>query len=60
MTETSVQPHGKHLINGQWVASEIQFTSAPASGAAAQYSAGTPDLVNDAVEAAEQAFLTYG
>ena len=60
MTETSFQPHGKHLIAGQWVASEAQFISTPASGAADSYSAGTPDLVNDAVEAAEEAFLTYG
>lgn len=53
-------PHGKHLIAGEWVAGEEKFTSSPAAGPAHDFSVGTVDLVNQACEAAEDAFLTYG
>lgn len=53
-------PHGKHLIAGDWVASDLSFTSEPASGDAFSYSVGTVDLVNKACLAAEDAFWTYG
>ncbi|WP_343504480.1 aldehyde dehydrogenase (NADP(+)) [Alloyangia pacifica] len=53
-------PHGKHLIAGEWVAAETTFRSEPAHGAAHDYGVGTPALVNAAVEAAEEAFWTYG
>lgn len=60
MTTSIFTPHGKHLIAGEWVASENKFTSTPASGESFEFSAATPALVDDAVKAAEKAFLTYG
>ncbi|WP_425070575.1 aldehyde dehydrogenase (NADP(+)) [Sagittula sp. S175] len=53
-------PHGKHLIAGEWIASDHTFQSEPAHGPAHAFSVGTPDLVNRACEAAEDAFWTYG
>ncbi|MBE9640161.1 aldehyde dehydrogenase (NADP(+)) [Salipiger mangrovisoli] len=53
-------PHGKHLIAGEWVTAETTFRSEPAHGAAHDFGVGTPALVNAAVEAAEEAFWTYG
>ena len=53
-------PNGKHLIAGEWVGSTDYFESEPAHGPAHHFSVGTPDLVNRACEAAEDAFLTYG
>ncbi|SIS51830.1 aldehyde dehydrogenase (NADP(+)) [Paracoccus saliphilus] len=54
------RPHGKHLIAGEWLGSEGSFHSEPASGDAFEYSVGTPQLVDRACEAAEEAFWTYG
>lgn len=56
----SFTPHGKHLIAGDWIASDVTFQSEPAHGPAHSFSVGTPDLVNQACEAAEEAFWTYG
>lgn len=53
-------PHGKHLIAGEWVASEKSFRSEPAHGAAHDFSVGSPDLVDRACDAAEEAFWTFG
>ncbi len=53
-------PHGKHLIAGEWVAGEKTFSSDPAYGPSHDYSVGSPDLVNRACEAAEEAFWSYG
>lgn len=53
-------PHGKHLIAGNWIGSEEMFTSEPAHGPAHVFSAGTPALVDQAAQAAEDAFWTYG
>jgi alpha-ketoglutaric semialdehyde dehydrogenase len=53
-------PHGKHLIAGDWVASEDTFASAPAHGPSHPFSHGTPDLVDRAVQAAEEAFWSFG
>ncbi|WP_324751740.1 aldehyde dehydrogenase (NADP(+)) [Roseovarius sp. Pro17] len=55
----SFTPHGKHLIAGDWVASDATFKSSPAHGAAHEYSVGTPDLVDRAAKAAEDAFDAY-
>ncbi|WP_298948402.1 aldehyde dehydrogenase (NADP(+)) [uncultured Paracoccus sp.] len=52
-------PHGKHLIAGDWFAGAASFTSDPAHGPAYQFSVGTPELVDAAVQAAEDAFWTY-
>ena len=53
-------PHGKHLIAGEWVATDDTFMSEPAHGTAHRFSKGTPEVVNAAVEAAEEAFWDYG
>ena len=54
------EPHGKHLIAGDWVAGDMTFQSSPAHGSAHSFSVGTPEMVDDAVKAAEDAFWTYG
>ena len=56
----SFEPHGKHLIAGQWVAGEATFQSEPAHGPAHAFSTGTPVLVDEACRAAEEAFWNYG
>lgn len=49
-------PHGDHLIAGKRVGSETRFSSAPATGNAFDFSAGSPDLVAQACTAAHAAF----
>ncbi|WP_425091320.1 aldehyde dehydrogenase (NADP(+)) [Tropicimonas sp. S265A] len=56
----SFKPHGKHLIAGTWVLSEQKFTSDPAHGPAHDYCVGTPELVDQACRAAEDAFGSFG
>ena len=56
----SFAPHGKHLIAGDWIASEQTFMSEPANGEAHAFSIGTPSLVDQACRAAEDAFWSYG
>ncbi len=53
-------PHGKHLIAGKWINSEQTFASSPAFGEVYDFSKGSVVNVNDAVEAAELAFIDYG
>ena len=53
-------PHGKHLIAGNWVAGDSNFTSEPAHGSAYEFSVGTPDHIDQAVTAAEEAFWSFG
>ena len=56
----SFTPHGKHLIAGTWRETGLTFQSDPAHGDAHNFSVGTPDLVDQACEAAEEAFWSYG
>lgn len=58
--ETGFTPHGKHLIAGDWVSGATTFQSQPAHGSAHAYSVGTPDMVDTACKAAEEAFWSYG
>lgn len=51
--------NGKHLIAGQWVGASETFENMPVDGAPDSFAAGTPDLVNKAVEAAEEAFASF-
>lgn len=60
LDEPKFTPHGKHLIAGEWVGGTQTFRSDPAHGEAHDFSVGTPDHVDAACEAAEEAFLTYG
>ena len=56
----SFTPHGKHLIAGEWVASDNSFSNTPTQGPAQWFSAGSIELVNRACEAAEDAFWSFG
>lgn len=51
---------GKHLIAGNWVAGDTTFKSEPAHGEAHEFAVGSPDHVDAAATAAEEAFQTYG
>lgn len=51
--------HGKHLIAGTWTGALETFANMPVSGEADSFSAGTPELVAEAAEAAEEAFWSY-
>ena len=53
-------PSGRHLIAGEWITSPDTFTSDPAHGPAHSFSTGTPELVDAACKAAEEAFWSYG
>ncbi|MEM5542744.1 aldehyde dehydrogenase (NADP(+)) [Sulfitobacter sp. AS92] len=52
-------PHGDHLIAGERVSAEAKFTSSPASGDAFEYSAGSPELIAEACDAAHKAFRAF-
>ena len=54
------KPHGKHLIAGEWVTSEKTFVSEPAHGPSYEYAVGTPELIDQAVQSAEEAFWSFG
>lgn len=60
MLDETFRPHGKHLIAGHWIAGETTFKSAPATGDAFDYAVGTTDLVDQACQAAEEAFWSFG
>ncbi|MFD2813489.1 aldehyde dehydrogenase (NADP(+)) [Paracoccus aerius] len=47
------------MIAGEWLTGEGTFRSSPAHGPVHEFSAGTVDLVDRAVQAAEEAFLAY-
>lgn len=57
MTYTS---HGKHLVAGDWIASDDTFTSQPVTGNPLSIFSGGAAEVDRAVNAAEEAFLTFG
>lgn len=52
-------PTGKHLIAGEWISGETSFTSRPAHGPSHSFGVGTPELVDRACIAAEEAFWSY-
>ena len=52
-------PHGKHLINGDWIATDTTFTSVPVTGDAHAFSTGTVELVDAACTAAAAAFPAF-
>ena len=56
----SYEPHGRHLIAGEWVGSDETFESRPSSGASHRFAAGTSAHIDRAVQAAEKAFWSYG
>ncbi|WP_118135591.1 aldehyde dehydrogenase (NADP(+)) [Oceanicella sp. SM1341] len=56
----SYTPTGRHLIAGDWVTSATTFDSDPVSGPSAKISLASAADVDNAVQAAEEAFWTYG
>jgi len=54
------EPHGKHLIAGNWVEGDTTFASSPASGQSHAFAVGRTRDVDDAAQAAEHAFWSYG
>ena len=53
-------PMGHHLIAGEAVSGGPSFASSPAEGPARDFPMGSPDLVDRACRAAEDAFETFG
>ncbi len=54
------QPHGKHLIDGEWVASGARFASSPAHGSAHSFGVASAAEVDRACRAAQEAFWSFG
>jgi len=54
------KPHGQHLISGQWMAGKNTFKSSPTSGPSFEFSVAGVEEINAAVQAAEDAFWSYG
>ena len=52
--------NGNHMIAGEWVAGETRFENQPAHGPVRKFAIGSPALVDDAAQAAEEAFWSYG
>ena len=52
-------PHGKHLIAGNWVEGTATFTSTPVTGDGFTFFDGSPDLIDQACQAAEDAFWSF-
>ena len=59
MKDQTFTPHGKHLIAGERIGGDLQFQSSPAHGPAHSFAVGTPDLVDRACRAAEDAFDAF-
>jgi len=53
-------PHGKHFIASNLVGSDTKFSSKPAHGPAHNFSVGLPTHIDAAVNAAENAFWSFG
>ncbi|NVO57386.1 aldehyde dehydrogenase (NADP(+)) [Rhodobacteraceae bacterium B1Z28] len=51
---------GKHLIAGEWIGSATTYASDPAHGPSHDFAVGTSAHVDAAVEAAEEAFASFG
>ena len=60
MNDSTFQPRGQHLIAGTWVSGQDTFRSSPLTGEGFDVARGTAEDVNAAVEAAEEAFWSYG
>ena len=50
----------RHLIAGEWLSGEGTFQSSPASGPTRSFPNGSIDLVEQAVQSAEDAFWSFG
>lgn len=54
------RPYGKHLIRGAWIGSATTFASQPIDGLSHETANGDAKDVDRAVQAAEDAFWTFG
>ena len=57
---TNIDLNGGHLIAGHWVQGDTEFSSAPLTGPALQFQEGNQQHIEQAAQAAEDAFLTFG
>ena len=53
-------PHGMHLIAGNWIKGDATFASSPAFGPSRAFAVGRVRDVDAAARAAEHAFWSYG
>ena len=53
-------PRGKHFIAGEWTGGDGTFRSSPSVGPGHEFFAGSPELVDRACRAAEEAFGSFG
>ncbi|MGJ8544113.1 MAG: aldehyde dehydrogenase (NADP(+)) [Sulfitobacter sp.] len=60
MTKGNAVLNGNHLIAGKWVGGPTTFANEPVTGEADHFADATPDLVDQAAKAAEEAFWSYG
>lgn len=60
MNGTTYTPTGRNLVAGNWRAGPRPFRSTPVHGPAHDFTAGSPEMVDVAVCAAEEAFAPYG
>ncbi len=51
--------NGQHLIAGKWISGTSSFRSTPAHGPSHIFSVGNPELIDQAVQAAEDAFWEF-
>lgn len=58
--DSNYTPRGRHLIAGEWVMGDATFKPELIDGEGPDYSVGRVADVDAAVEAAEEAFWTYG
>lgn len=52
-------PTGRNLIAGKWRSGAKRFSSSPANGPVREYAVAAPNDVDEAVEAAEEAFWSF-
>ncbi len=57
---TDLNLTGQHFIAGNWLSGDAMFDSAPSTGPVRRFSEASQSHVDSAVEAAEEAFMSYG
>ena len=57
---TDLNLTGQHFIAGNWLSGDAMFDSAPSTGPVRRFSEASQSHVDAAVEAAEEAFMSYG
>ena len=57
---TDLNLTGQHFIAGKWLSGDALFDSAPSTGPVRHFSEASQSHVDAAVNAAEEAFMSYG